>query len=224
MKQLKILYKFPTKGRPERFQKSIESIYKAQKDSVICVTIDEDDSAMSEHLKKNSYDAFFFTGLSKNKIHAINRDLDKIAKFHWDILICWSDDMIIQNDDFESIVSNCFYENNQLNLDLFVHLPDGHQNEKICTLSIMGREYFNRFNYIYHPDYTSVYADNEATQVAKMLGCYRYFPIPAYEHIHPANGYAFWDMLYERNETPVLYANDFKVFSHRQNNSFYLNV
>lgn len=224
MNQLKILYKFTTRGRPERFRLSYESIIMAQNNSVICVTIDEDDELMKKHLESNSYDVFFFKGKSNNKIHAINRDLDKIEKFEWDIIICWSDDMVIFDMDFEKIVSNCFYENGQKNLDLFIHLPDGHRNENLSTLSIMGRDYYNRFHYIYHPAYESVYCDDEATRVAKILNCYRYFPIFAYDHRHPSNGYSFWDEQYEKNESAEMYLKDRKTFVERREKNFELNV
>lgn len=224
MKQLKILYKFTTRGRPNQFKASYESILMCQTNSVICVSIDDDDLEMQEHLQKNKYDVFWFKGKSNNKIHAINRDLEKIEKFDWDIIICWSDDMVIFDLNFEQIVSNCFYENETKNLDLFIHLPDGHRNKDLCTLSIMGRDYYNRFKYIYHPAYESVYCDNEATRVAKMLNCYRYFPIFAYEHRHPSNGYVFWDKQYEKNESAEVYAKDEKTFLDRLKKNFEIYV
>ncbi|MFK5283673.1 hypothetical protein ACI3PL_29270, partial [Lacticaseibacillus paracasei] len=58
--------------------------------------------------------------------------------------------------------------------DGVLHLPDGKIKHELCTYSIMGRAYFERFGYIYHPDYTSLWCDNEFTEVAQILGKWAY--------------------------------------------------
>jgi hypothetical protein len=77
----------------------------------------------------------------------------------------------------------------------------------------MGRDYYKRFNYIYHPSYLSVYCDNEATEVAKRLGKYLYKPDSVYTHLHPSNVSAHWDALYEKNESPESYLASFFAVS-----------
>jgi len=82
---------------------------------------------------------------------------------------------------FDNIIREEFYKN----LDQFVHFPDGFTADRLATMSIMGREYYNRFKYIYHPDYISLWCDNEAMEVAKMLGCYTYVDKNIFQHLHP---------------------------------------
>jgi hypothetical protein len=40
----------------------------------------------------------------------------------------------------------------------------------LITLPIMDRAYYNRFGYIYHPDYKHMWSDTEMTTVGHMLG------------------------------------------------------
>lgn len=53
--------------------------------------------------------------------------------------------------------------------DYIVKTQDGLQ-PFIITLPIMDRLYYNRFGYIYHPDYFHMWADAELADVGKVLG------------------------------------------------------
>jgi hypothetical protein len=46
---------------------------------------------------------------------------------------------------------------------------DGLRNDDLMTLCVMGWPLYKEFGYIYHPEYTSVYADNEQTIVLKKM-------------------------------------------------------
>ena len=46
---------------------------------------------------------------------------------------------------------------------------DGFQGNRLNTLCILGKKYYERFNYIYHPDYISLYCDEEQTNVARNM-------------------------------------------------------
>jgi len=199
-----ILYKFATRNRPERFQQALDSILNNADGTNfrIIVTIDDDDEAMQTFSKEYSHpNVRFVSGVSNNKIHAINRDMDFAMEMDWQILVNFSDDMQITSSNFETVVREAFYVSGAWDFDIFLHLPDGFANERLCTLSIMGIDYFKRFNYIYHPSYVSVYCDNEATEVAKRLGRYLYKPDSVFTHLHPSNVNMYWDSLYEKNES-----------------------
>jgi hypothetical protein len=146
----------------------------------IILTIDEDDEVTfkSQELKDILIDARvqYRLGTSKNKIDAINRDVPQSG---WDILVNLSDDQIFTKRGFDEVISQC-------GKDEFLHLPDGHVNELLPTMSVMGYDYYKRFGYIYHPDYVSLWCDNEAMDVAKQLGCYKYLNELVFEHLHPA--------------------------------------
>jgi hypothetical protein len=144
------------------------------------VSIDRDDeltvksNELAEILKDKR--CYCVAALSKSKIDAINRDVPQSG---WDILVNLSDDQIFTKRGFDEVIAQC-------GKDEFLHLPDGHVNELLPTMSVMGYDYYKRFNYIYHPDYASLWSDNEAMDVAKQLGCYKYLNELVFEHLHPA--------------------------------------
>lgn len=220
-----ILYKLTTRSRPQRFLQTYESIKKHANNlnHLILVSIDDDDLSMHKFFENNPIDdpnMVVISGTSKNKIDAINRDVEKADDyFDWDILVNISDDMLITSDRFEVVLRESFKDD----LDHFLHLPDGFANERIPTMSIMGRDYYNRFGYIYHPSYVSVWADNEAMDVAKLLGKWQYVNEVLFTHEHPANvGSHLMDEQYERTESFELHKADNECFENRKKNRFNL--
>jgi hypothetical protein len=216
----KILYKLTSRSRPARCKETIASIVgnsSADKEYLILLSCDEDDDTMKDF----SYDYYtdgrlvIKKGFSKNKIDAINRDVQEF-EWDWDILVNVSDDMVIEKG-FDSVVRAAFEET----LDLFLHLPDGYANERLASMSIMGRDYYNRFGYIYHPSYESVYCDNEAMDVAKMLHKYVYVNTHVFKHIHPANvGAHLMDAQYMKTEAHDVHGRDCVNYQKRKETNF----
>lgn len=130
-------------------------------------------------------------GTSKNKVHAINRDLEDVKG---DIICCHSDDMVFIKKGFDDIIRM------EMERDMYLHFPDGHANERLCTYSIMHIDYYKRFGYIYNPQYKSLWCDNEQMEVAKRLGRYKYVPEQIFEHRHPTWGLAEKDAQYRKTE------------------------
>jgi uncharacterized protein YlbG (UPF0298 family) len=69
-------------------------------------------------------------------------------------------------------------------LDGCVHFNDGNTNGSLITFSILGRELYNHFGYIYHPDYKSLYCDDEFTQEVKRMGKEKYIDKVIISHEH----------------------------------------
>src|SRR5690242_20597682 len=126
---MKILYKYASRSRPERFFYGLDSIVKNAKHDhyIILCSFDADDETMncretSDALKK--YDSVIpLFGTSKNKIDAINRDMEIVER--WDILINMSDDMQFIKQGFDLDIIEDFGDN----LDQFLHYPDDAQND-----------------------------------------------------------------------------------------------
>ena len=225
---MNILYKLATRSRPQRFAETIKSIVdnSSNDDYLVLVTIDEDDESMQPYIEDHQlglgfphYNVVVVNGRSKNKIDAINRDMENSWErwLNWDILVNISDDMIITSPDFDKVVRSVFSETT----DLFLHLPDGYANERLCTMSIMGKDYYKRFGYIYHPSYESVYCDNEATDVAKSLNRYVYVNQQLFSHNHPANvGAHLMDAQYEKTEASDVHAKDCQNYQQRKAMNF----
>ena len=214
---MKILIKFPTRERPEQCVKVFHKLWTTASngdDIFYLITVDNDDPTKDELKKKFdnyygmkglSHFPILYGGTSNNKIHACNRDIDGFTKrmekesLSWDIIILMSDDMIPQIEGWDEIIRQAmtkYYPDT----DGCLWFNDGYQ-DRICTLCIIGRKYYDRFGYIYHPDYNSLFCDNEFTEVAKGLDKMAYFTTVIFKHEHFANNpRTVRDKLYDRNE------------------------
>lgn len=217
---MKILYKFATRERPDRFFKCLENIktFSLHKDYSILVTADIDDVSMFNNEVINKAKLYpevkIMFGNSENKIHAINRDMEFSGD--WDILINMSDDMMFIYRGFDLQIIKDFKTLNTL--DVLIHYPDQKASFAMCTMAIMGKDYYNRTNYIYNPVYKSLYCDNEQMEVAKKLGKYVYIKKRLFNHNHPLHGLAEKDELYLR--TAEFYKEDKLTFENRKSNNF----
>jgi len=192
---MKILFKYTTRSRPELFERGLKSIidncfsdqYK------ILVTVDENDATMFKYW--NDPRITTIIGESKNKVDAINRDVNEFI-YDWDVLVNMSDDMIFTQKGFDNIIRESFE-----NTDQCIHFPDGSTGDRLISMSILGRDYYKRFNYIYNPEYISLYCDNETMDVAKILGKYKFVNENIFLHLHPAHGNALNDNQYRYTES-----------------------
>jgi len=197
-----ILYQYASRSRPERFFTGLDNILSLQQDKenfrIQCV-LDEDDATVDyafldraqRYAEQNEGKIIWNFGHSTGKIHAINRQLPELP---WDILINFSDDMKFIRPAFDEIIRSAFEIHG---LNTFMHFPDQDTKDILCTMSIMGRPYYERDRYIYHPAYKSLWADNHAMAVAKLRGCYQFDPCRLYDHLLPAMGHLPRDPLFE---------------------------
>jgi hypothetical protein len=204
---MKILYNYPSRSRPALFRRGVESIIE-NSDSAnfeILAIVDDNDLTLKEY---NFEGCTVLLGSSKSKVDAINRGHQYILNSNADIIVNMSDDMMFTKKGFDSDIMNAIGNN----WDQVIHFPDGTTGDKLISLSILGMEYYSRFNYIYHPDYCSVYCDNETMDVAKILNCYKFINENIFVHLHPANGNAFNDEQYRYTESfhPIDQATYFK--------------
>lgn len=216
---MNILFKYPSRSRPRQFIEGIENIINNLKDKNnyhIACTIDRDDPDMNNEAmieKILSYpNTSIQRGTSTSKIDAVNRDLPDYG----DIIIVMSDDMRFTRYGFDDTIREDFKKYFP-DGDGLLHYPDGYANERVCTMAIIGRKYYERFGYIYHPDYYSLWCDDEQTDVAKLLGKYQFISDSIIQHQHYANGRASKDALYRRNDT---YHADRMIYEKRKANNF----
>ncbi len=199
---MKILIKFPTRGRRDKFFNVLDIYYQLAEniDNVeFQITIDTDDESMNNHnvlAKLKTYKNLKYNlGFSKNKINAVNRD---ITIGDWDIILIASDDMIPKVKGYDNIIRNKMTELYP-NTDGVLWFNDGNQGNRLNTLCILGKKYYERFNYIYHPDYTSLWADNEFMDVANLLNKQTYFNDIIIRHEHPDAGFGKRDFVHIDN-------------------------
>jgi len=224
---MKILIKYPTKGRRGLFEDTLRNIQhtiSGENEHRIEVTLDGDDISMNDFnvLDDKHKHVTLRYGQSLSKIHACNRDMDIItANYDWDILVLMSDDMKWVVNYWDRILVNKVYKIGSL--DCFLHFNDGYLGEKLPTMSIMGREYYERFFYIYPPCYKSFSCDAEAMFVAQMLNKWHYYDEVIFKHEHPANN----PMLAKYDETYHLASkhsqHDIDTYFKRMQKLFYVN-
>lgn len=190
---MNILIKFPTRGRPEKFfdvlNRYIAGV-KIRGKTKILVTIDTDDHTMNNDAvisRLSAYrDVSYGFGLSKSKIDACNRDLNdyfKTTNSQPDIILLASDDMIPQEKGYDEIIRSEMAKNFP-DTDGCLWFSDGYRKD-FCTLSILGRRYYDRFNYLYHPSYKSFWCDNEFTEVAQSANKIKFIDKVIIKHLHP---------------------------------------
>jgi|GEM_PF-349681 len=223
----RLLVKIPTKSRPEQLLKNLDIYYKKLSGNTDChflISCNADDDTMNnaaiiEQLScyKNLSVRF---GDIKNKIDAYNRDIDEFID-SFDILVVASDDMIPVKQGYDQIIANYmlkFFPD----YDGTLHFFDGHVGQATNTMPVIGKKYYQRFGYIYYPEYQSMYCDNEFTLVAKILKKEAYINELVVEHLAPAWGKAYQDDLYRHNNGMV--TQDESLFKERQARFFDLDI
>ena len=183
---MKILYKYPTRERPHLFSKTLVSWYQnmsLDNFEFLIACDDNDESMKSESMQKFLLQ---FPNLSTrydnnvSKIEACNRG---VSEKQFDIVVLVSDDMIPEVKGYDRLIVENMKEHYP-DTDGALWFFDGF-NPDINTLSVLGRKYYERFNYIYHPSYVTQWCDQEHTDIAKSLGKLKKFDDVIVRHIHP---------------------------------------
>lgn len=199
---MNILVKLPTRGRPKQFCEVVNAM-KSSAESIetmsFLVSLDNDDPTRSEAnlcMAGTGLDSWVSFADSASKIDAVNRDLNEHPR-PWDILVVASDDMWPVAQGWDMIIRNDMARHFP-DLDGMLWYPDGFQ-KRITTMPIMGRKFYQRFGFVYHPSYRSFWCDNEQTAVAQAHGKLVYIDQQLFEHRHPGNkATAKWDETYRR--------------------------
>jgi glycosyltransferase involved in cell wall biosynthesis len=156
----------PTRSRP---QKSIDVTKKwistAGVDYELIVSIDDNDPYREEYIRRYSEYDYFRTKLISNPNRSAVDAINNAAKeSKGDILIVVSDDSDCP-DNWGKIIQKA----TEGKTDFVLKVYDGVQ-KWLITMPIMDRVYYNRFQYIYFPDYTHMFCDTEFSHVANVLG------------------------------------------------------
>jgi len=202
---MSLLIKYATRGRAEWFMRAITNILSTMQteEYIILVTADLDDPTMNNPFIQEFCSAHnqvvINYGTSSSKIDAINRDMHLAVELDWDIVVNMSDDMFFKVRGWDNVIRQRVKDTWGDSRDWFAHFNDGYTKDLLPTMSIMGRGYYERDGYIYHPDYRSFSCDAEAMYVAMMRGRHRYFPELLFLHQHPSNSPVGNDETYRTN-------------------------
>jgi hypothetical protein len=201
-----ILVKLPSRGRPLKLLNTLKFYVQksCHKHNIYyMITLDVDDYTATNELKQileNIHENVSVNlGISTSKIHACNRDMTPEIVSKYDIFILASDDMIPMQQNWD--IKICDTMNSVFPfLDGVLHFNDGFRGKHLNTMCIIGREYYKKFNYFYHPDYQSLWCDNEFTDISMETNKCYYENTILFKHCHPANIGESYDDLYIKNE------------------------
>lgn len=213
-----MIVKFPSRGRREKFKKVLEMYLKTSSSVTFLVSLDVDDHTMNgiENEWRSQDNIIWVRGKSDGKIHACNRDIDKIAD--WGIIVLASDDMIPKVRDWDKRIISEMAANFP-DGDGVLHFNDGYTGDRLNTMCIVGRKYYDRFGYLYNGEYRSLFADNEFMEVSRALGRAKYFNEVLFAHEHwTNNGRVQRDQTYNRND--ALYKYDQNIYNRRKAMNF----
>jgi hypothetical protein len=216
---MKLLVKIPTRERRHQF---FTVLVKAQrmrknKDTRFLITLDTNDTVMNTESVRTAMAMWgnleYIYGESQNKIHAVNRDMDKAGE--WDILLLLSDDMHPAQEGYDQIIIDTFKKHFP-DTDGILWINDGYTGKRLNTIICIGRKYYERFGFLYNPVYKSLFADNEYTDIAVRLQKYYYMNQSIIRHQHPMNTGRRNDLdkLYQKNDS--YFHQDKKIYFYRK--------
>ena len=214
---VKILVNFPSRSRPQKFFKILNDYHSKSSgkyDIHYYIKIDADDKTMNNDMVKEriksmgiSYQLDILTDC-KGKIDAINRGINGKD---FDILISIADDLNVLENNWDDIIvhdmdpdfSICLNYKSDERVIIFTDL---------IVIPVIGKKLYDRFGYIYHPDYMSEWCDNEQTQVCYSLGKLAIYDTCIIQHQWTHEPF---DELHARNENREMYDVDRITFEKR---------
>lgn len=173
---MKISIIHPSKGRPEQaYKTAMNWISKADNSFQYLLMLDSDGKTGYDELYSIGYPKIqVIVSGSKNAIEAINNGVDFT---HGNIIIAISDDFDCP-EHWDTLLLAAIGDKQ----DFCAKTNDGHQ-DWLITLPIMDRIFYNRFGYVYHPDFSHMHADLDLSCRAWMLGKYISLPLE-FKHNH----------------------------------------
>ncbi len=215
-----LLIKIPTRGRPDKFFTTLDKFYAKLSGEIPCtflITCDSDDTTMNnptviERLKtyKNLY---FYFGEGSSKVDAYNRDIEKHLDF--DIMLAASDDLEPLRQNFDKTIFK-FMKLVYPDFSGVLRFEDSKTPHNINQYPIIGKKYYDRFGYIYYPEYVSLYCDDEFVDVAQAFNNELVIKGLLFKHKHPSLVGGEPDDLYKENETTAIIEHDRNLYNSRR--------
>lgn len=180
------------------------------------LSLDVDDASDYQHVQEWTEQRVNFQEVIAQNIGGVSA-LNRAARLATgDVLIALCDDVgCPQNWDTE-ILAAVERAGKRINGPWLLHVADGIQ-EEIATLAILSRAHYEQVGRnICHPEYISVFSDNDMTERAKAMGVYVKDFSLLFEHRHWSVGKAVRDATYWREGCQRSRLLGMKVFAERK--------
>lgn len=202
----RLLIKIPTRSRPNQFFRILDLYYKHLSNPENCkflITCDIDDYSMNNDQVKKKLQKYTNLNVhfssNTSKIEAYNKDINSYLN-DFDIMLVTSDDAEPIVKGYDKIIAETMLKSFP-DYDGILNFSDGYVGAEVNTLPIIGKKYYERFGYIYHPSYKGFWCDNELTLVSKILKREFISNQVLIRHNHPANNSKIPnDSLYAKNQ------------------------
>lgn len=99
-----------------------------------------------------------------------------------------------------------------------LQISDGHRKDDLMCMAILTRKYYDRYGYVFYPEYFSMYSDNEFTLQAQRDGVIVEAKDIVFQHAHPVfQGKKFEEMdaVYQRSNASENYQSGKKILDSR---------
>ncbi len=175
----KLLFKFPTRGRPIWFLSTLHkwiNLLSDEYDTDFIICIDSDDELMNNVKMRDliaqlgAYSPGVKISIQCGKhvgcIDACNEGLDDLD---WDIVTTVSDDLVPIVHGYDRIFVQD-YLGLYPELDGVTYYHDGRRSPKILTFPIVGRAFYNHRGFLLDPEFTHYGADRDLHFVSTAMG------------------------------------------------------
>lgn len=201
---MNILFKYPTRSRPERMFAVLDNILSKISDRsnyTILISADLDDSItysirVMEKLKMylREHNVRFILGKSTSKVNAINRDIETVKD--WDILVLITDFVEFTANGFDNIIRNNVNDYISINYPYPTEKPEFVLNfvnqfdENSITVPVVSREWLkSNSGELFNAEVDSKFGDELLRHRAKQFGCYELCEEQIFIHKHARNLY-----------------------------------
>jgi hypothetical protein len=177
------------------------------------VSLSKKDATLEEYYQTfTNSDAVLVVTHSTNMVEATN----EIAK------LCAGQLIILVSDDMWSCEmwdTKILHKFEMINGPGVLQVNDGITTLKL-TIPIMNREAYAKLGYVYHPDYISMFADDDLRKTALQHGMYFNGTDIMIEHRHYSVKKAKYDKTYQSENSKLAWTKGEKVFFERAKNKF----
>jgi hypothetical protein len=170
----------PSRSRPNKsLTTTSQWLSRAGVDVELIVSIDDNDPLRHDYLKQyTGIDPFRIKVISNNNHSAVEAINNAAKESKGDILIVVSDDTDCP-DNWGKLILNAV----QGREDYVLRVDDGIQ-DWIVTMPVMDRVYYNRFGYVYYPEFSHMFCDTFLTHQADALGKIIWRNDIVFTHLH----------------------------------------